>query len=59
MPATEKTPLNPMSPYAVAKSSAYWLSKTYRESYGMFITVGFLSNHESPIRKTFCNLKNF
>lgn len=49
-PANENTPLNPLSPYAVAKSSAYWLAKSYRSSYGMFISVGFLSNHESPLR---------
>ena len=59
-PANEKTPLNPMSPYAVAKSSAFWLAKTYRESYGMFISIGFLSNHESPIRgKHFVTSKIF
>ena len=48
-PADETSPHNPCSPYAVAKSSSYWLANSYRESYGMFISVGFLSNHESPL----------
>ena len=48
-PANEESPHNPMSPYAVAKSSSYWISKTYRDTYGMFISVGFLSNHISPL----------
>jgi len=59
-PAKENTPHNPMSPYAVAKSSSYWLAKTYRNSYDMFISVGFLSNHESPLRgKHFVTSKLF
>tara|TARA_Y100001978_G_C23686903_1_gene432436 strand:+ start:1427 stop:2389 length:963 start_codon:yes stop_codon:yes gene_type:complete len=49
-PANESSPHNPHSPYAVAKSSSYWIAKSYRDSYGMFISVGFLSNHESPLR---------
>lgn len=49
-PADESTLHNPSSPYAIAKSTSYWLAKSYRESYGMFISVGFLSNHESPLR---------
>lgn len=49
-PATENSPHNPMSPYGVAKSSSYYLARNYRSSYGMFISVGFLSNHESPLR---------
>lgn len=48
-PATENSPHNPMSPYAVAKSSSFWISKTYRDSYSMFVSVGFLSNHISPL----------
>ncbi len=48
-PANEYSQHKPMSPYAVAKSSSYWISKTYRESYGMFVCVGFLSNHISPL----------
>ncbi|RPG19624.1 MAG: GDP-mannose 4,6-dehydratase [Pelagibacteraceae bacterium TMED124] len=49
-PADETKVLNPLSPYAVAKCSSFWLSKSYRDSYGMHISVAFLSNHESPLR---------
>lgn len=49
-PANEDSIHMPRSPYAVAKSSCYWLSMTYKNSYDMFISVGFLSNHESPLR---------
>ena len=50
----------PKSPYAVAKSSCYWLAMSYKNSYHMFISVGFLSNHESPIRgKHFVTSKLF
>ena len=49
-PAIESSPHNPMSPYGVAKSSSYFLARNYRSSYEMFISVGFLSNHESPLR---------
>lgn len=49
-PANESTPFDPKSPYAVAKASSYWLAKTYREAYGLNVAVGFLSNHESPLR---------
>ncbi len=48
--ATEDTPLNPRSPYGVAKASAYWLVKNYRESYGLHLSNGILSNHESLLR---------
>lgn len=48
--ATEDTPLQPRSPYAVAKASAYWQVATYREAYGMFACTGILANHESPLR---------
>ena len=44
-PANELTPFNPMSPYAVAKSSAYWLVNNYREAYGLFTSTGILFNH--------------
>ena len=53
-PSNEKSLHCPKSPYAVAKSSSYWLAMTYKESYGMFVSVGFLSNHESPLEQTFC-----
>ena len=49
-PATETSPHNPMSPYGIAKSSSYYLARNYRNSYGMFVSVGILSNHESPLR---------
>lgn len=48
--ANENTPFYPMSPYAVAKSSAYWLVNNYRESYGLFACTGILFNHESGLR---------
>ncbi len=47
---SEETPLNPKSPYGIAKSSAHWLVKNYRENYGIFSCTGFLFNHESPLR---------
>lgn len=49
-PATENTPMQPRSPYAVAKASAYWQVATYREAYGMYTCTGILANHESPLR---------
>lgn len=49
-PANELTPFYPMSPYAVAKSSAYWLVNNYRDAYGLFACTGILFNHESPLR---------
>lgn len=48
--ANEKSPLNPCSPYAVAKASAYWTVANYRQAYGMFACTGILSNHDSPLR---------
>jgi GDPmannose 4,6-dehydratase len=54
----ELTPLQPVSPYGVAKLYAYWLSKSYRDSYSMFISNGILFNHESPRRgETFVSRK--
>lgn len=50
VPANESTPFYPMSPYAVAKSSAYWLVNNYREAYGLFACTGILFNHESALR---------
>jgi GDPmannose 4,6-dehydratase len=49
-PFNEKTPMNPQSPYGVAKLAAYHLTKQYRDGYGMFATTGILFNHESPRR---------
>ncbi|MFL3051554.1 MAG: GDP-mannose 4,6-dehydratase [Candidatus Neomarinimicrobiota bacterium] len=49
--ADEKTPFNPLSPYAVSKAAAYWMVKNYREAYGIFACSGILFNHESPLRQ--------
>ena len=49
-PANENTPLYPRSPYGVAKLFAYWITKNYRESFGMFACSGILFNHESERR---------
>ncbi len=48
--ATEATPFQPRSPYAVAKSTAFWAVANYREAYGLFACSGILFNHESPLR---------
>ena len=48
--ANEETVFTPKSPYGVAKSAAYWLVSSYRESYGIFCCNGILGNHESPLR---------
>ena len=48
--ANEKTLFQPKSPYAVAKSTAYWLVSNYRESYNIHASTGILFNHESPLR---------
>jgi GDPmannose 4,6-dehydratase len=50
VPQTETTPFYPRSPYGVAKLYAYWITKNYRESYGIFACSGILFNHESPRR---------
>jgi GDPmannose 4,6-dehydratase len=49
-PADESTPFQPRSPYAVAKSTAFWQLANYREAYGLFACSGILFNHESPLR---------
>ena len=46
----EEYPFKPSSPYAVAKQYAYWMTRVYRESYGIFAVNGILFNHESEIR---------
>jgi GDPmannose 4,6-dehydratase len=54
----EKTPFYPRSPYAVSKVFAHWISKNYREAYGIFACNGILFNHESPVRgETFVTRK--
>lgn len=50
VPQTETTPFYPRSPYGVSKAAAYYMARTYRESYGMKIYCGFLFNHESERR---------
>ena len=50
IPQKETTPFYPRSPYGCSKVFAYWLTKNYRESYGMFACNGILFNHESPRR---------
>lgn len=50
LPANETTSFSPRSPYAVAKSSAYWLVNNYREAYKLYACTGILFNHESPLR---------
>lgn len=49
-PQNEQTSFSPCSPYAVSKLYAYWMVKTYRQSYGMFASNGILFNHESALR---------
>jgi GDPmannose 4,6-dehydratase len=49
-PQTEETPFYPRSPYACAKAFAFYLTRNYRESYGMYAVNGILFNHESPRR---------
>jgi GDPmannose 4,6-dehydratase len=50
VPQKETTPFYPRSPYGVAKLYGYWITKNYRESYGMYACSGILFNHESPRR---------
>ncbi len=57
-PQKETTPFYPRSPYAAAKAYAYYITKNYREGYGMFAVNGILFNHESPRRgETFVTRK--
>lgn len=50
IPQKETTPFHPYSPYAVAKQYGFWITKEYREAYGMFACNGILFNHESERR---------
>ena len=50
MPQTENTPFYPRSPYGVAKLYGHWITKNYRESYGIYACSGILFNHESERR---------
>ena len=57
-PQNEGTPFEPQSPYAAAKVYAYWVTRNYRQGYGMFACNGILFNHESPRRgETFVTRK--
>jgi GDPmannose 4,6-dehydratase len=57
-PQKETTPFYPRSPYGVAKIYGYWITKNYREAYGMYACTGILFNHESPRRgETFVTRK--
>ncbi len=49
-PQSELTPFAPRSPYAIAKQYAFWITKNYREAYGIFACNGILFNHESERR---------
>jgi GDPmannose 4,6-dehydratase len=50
VPQNEETPFHPRSPYAVGKVFGHWITRNYREAYGMFAVNGILFNHESPRR---------
>jgi len=57
-PQNESTAFYPRSPYAAAKLYSFWITKNYREAYGLFATNGILFNHESPRRgETFVTRK--
>lgn len=57
-PQDETTPFRPRSPYAAAKVYAYWMTRIYREGYGLFACNGILFNHEGPRRgETFVTRK--
>ena len=58
VPQKETPPFYPRSPYGVAKQYGFWITKNYRESYGMFAVNGILFNHESERRgETFVTRK--
>lgn len=58
VPQRETTPFYPRSPYGCAKLYSYWITKNYREAYGVFACTGILFNHESPRRgETFVTRK--
>ena len=58
VPQNETTPFYPRSPYGVAKQYGFWITKNYREAYGMFAVNGILFNHESERRgETFVSRK--
>ncbi len=50
LPLHENDVINPVSPYSISKATAHWITKNYREAYGVFSCSGFLFNHESFLR---------
>ena len=50
LPITLDSPMRPVSPYAISKASAYWITTNYRESYSLYSVNGVLFNHESYLR---------
>lgn len=57
-PQKETTPFCPQSPYGVAKLYSYWITRNYRDAYGIFASNGIAFNHESPVRgETFVTRK--
>lgn len=57
-PQDEQTPFNPRSPYGAAKEFSFWMTRNYRDGYGMHASNGILFNHESPRRgETFVTRK--
>jgi GDPmannose 4,6-dehydratase len=47
LPISEQTVMHPLSPYAISKASAHWITVNYREAYGLFTCCGILFNHDS------------
>ena len=50
LPITESTGMNPLSPYAISKAAAHWISVNFRDNYDLFVCCGILFNHESYLR---------
>lgn len=50
LPIYEGTAINPISPYSISKATAHWITKNYREAYGLYSCSGILFNHESYLR---------
>ena len=59
-PQSFEKPFKPCSPYGTSKLFSYWITKNYRDSYGIFACNGILFNHESEVRgETFVTRKNY